>query len=321
MSVTPGNRRPPVCWVAGHRGMVGSALVRALQARGDRQLVTADRSDLDLTDQGATRQFLERERPDQVIVAAARVGGIEANRTQPAAFLYENLAIASNVIHGAFEAGVPRLLFLGSSCIYPREAPQPIAEDSLLTGPLEPTNEAYAIAKIAGLKLCQYYRRQHGAQYHSIMPTNLYGPGDHYHPEHSHVIPGLIRRIHRAREQGEKSVTIWGTGAPRREFLHVDDLAAACLHLLDLADPPDWVNAGSGEEITILDLARLIAAHLGYRGDIRTDPTKPDGTPRKRLDTALMESLGWCARLPLDQGLRDTCAAFEKELAAGTLRS
>lgn len=311
----------PRLWVAGHRGLVGSAIVRAVAARGDRELLLAGREVVDLTDQAATRAFLLREKPDQIVLAAARVGGIEANRTRPVEFLQENLAIATHVIPAAREAGVTRLLYLGSSCIYPREAPQPIREEALLSGPLEPTNEGYAIAKIAGLKLCQAMRRQHGLLYHAIMPTNLYGPGDNYHPEQSHVIPGLIRRIHEARESGAPEVVIWGTGTPLREFLHADDLAAACLHLLDLADPPDWVNAGSGEEVSILDLARRIAAHLGYRGDIRTDPTKPDGTPRKRLDTALMESHGWRARLPLDQGLRDTCADFEKELAAGTLRS
>lgn len=297
-------------YVAGHRGMVGSALVRALEKRGDREILTIDRAALDLTDQAATRAFLSEEKPDEVIVAAARVGGIEANRSFPAEFLHENLAIASNVIHGAFEAGVKRLLFLGSSCIYPRAAPQPIREDALLTGPLEPTNEAYAIAKIAGLKLCQFYRRQHGVCFHSAMPTNLYGPGDNYHPEHSHVIPGLIRRFHEAKQHGDREVVIWGTGTPLREFLHVDDLAAACLCLVDTEDPPDWVNVGSGEEVSIRELAELVAAATGFAGEIRTDPSKPDGTPRKALDSSAMRALGWEPRIGLREGLAETCAAF-----------
>lgn len=297
-------------YIAGHRGMVGSALVRALEARGDREILTIARADLDLTDQAATPAFLAEETPDEIIVAAARVGGIEANRSFPAEFLHENLAIASNVIHGAFEAGVKRLLFLGSSCIYPREAAQPIREEALLTGPLEPTNEAYAIAKIAGLKLCQFYRQQHGVCFHSAMPTNLYGPGDNYHPEHSHVIPGLIRRFHEAKQRGDSEVVIWGTGTPLREFLHVDDLAAACLRLVEAADPPDWVNVGSGEEVSIRELAGLIAEATGFEGAIRTDPTKPDGTPRKALDSGKMRALGWEPRIELREGLAETCAAF-----------
>lgn len=298
------------CFVAGHRGMVGSALRRAIEKRGDREVLTAERSELDLVDPAATRTFLEEARPDEVIVAAARVGGIEANRSQPAEFLYENLAIASSLIHGAYEAGVERLLFLGSSCIYPREAPQPIPEDALLTGPLEPTNEGYAIAKIAGLKLCQYYRQQHGACFHSVMPTNLYGPGDNYHPDHSHVIPGLIRRFHEAKEAGADRVEIWGTGTPLREFLHVDDLAEACLLLLDQEDPPDWVNVGSGEEVSILELARLIARVVGFEGEIRTDPAMPDGTPRKALDCSRLAKLGWNPRIRLEVGLRATYRDF-----------
>lgn len=297
-------------YVTGHRGMVGSALVRALEARGDREILTIARADLDLTDQAATRAFLADETPDEIIVAAARVGGIEANRSFPAEFLHENLAIASNVIHGAFEAGVKRLLFLGSSCIYPREADQPIREEALLTGPLEPTNEAYAIAKIAGLKLCQFYRQQHGVFFHSAMPTNLYGPGDNYHPEHSHVIPGLIRRFHEAKQRGDSEVVIWGTGTPLREFLHVDDLAAACLRLVEADDPPDWVNVGSGEEVSIRELAGLIAEATGFKGAIRTDPTKPDGTPRKALDSGKMRALGWEPRIGLREGLAETCASF-----------
>lgn len=310
----------PRIWIAGHRGMVGSALVRALEAAGNRELILADRGTVDLTDQAATHAFLERERPDEVIVAAARVGGIEANRTYPAEFLHENLAIASHTIHGAYLAGVKRLLFLGSSCIYPRNAPQPIPEDALLTSPLETTNEAYAIAKIAGLKLCQFYRRQHGVMFHSAMPTNLYGPGDNYHPENSHVIPGLIRRFFEAKERGDAEVVIWGTGTPRREFLHVDDLAAACLRLMEVEDPPDWVNVGSGEEVTILELARMIARVLDYPGEIKTDPSKPDGTPRKALDLSRIEALGWRPGISLEDGLREACEAFQAELASGRLR-
>lgn len=293
--------------------MVGSALVRALRARGDREILATTRADFDLTDPGATRRFLERERPTEAIIAAARVGGIEANRSHPVEFLRENLAIATHAISLSHEAGVRRLLFLGSSCIYPREAPQPIPESALLTGPLEPTNEAYALAKIAGLKLCQFYRRQYGAMFHSIMPTNLYGPGDNYHPSHSHVIPGLLRRIHEAKVNGAASVTIWGTGTPLREFMHVDDLAAACLHVLVLSDPPDWINAGSGEELSILDLARLIASVVGFAGDIRTDPTMPDGTPRKRVDCRLINQLGWRAAIPLAEGLREVYANWKHE--------
>jgi GDP-L-fucose synthase len=306
--------------VAGHRGMVGSALLRASNERGDRELVTVDRSALDLTDQAATREFLMRERPDEIIVAAAQVGGIEANRSLPAEFLHENLMIASNVINGAFEAGVPRLLFLGSSCIYPREAPQPIPESALLTGPLEPTNEAYAIAKIAGLKLCQFYRQQHGVIYHSVMPTNLYGPGDNYHAEHSHVIPAMIRRFHEAKENGDPEVVIWGTGMPLREFLHVDDLASACLRLLEVEDPPDWVNVGSGEEVSIQQLAELVAEMVGYRGRISTDSSKPDGTPRKLLDSSRLTALGWRPQIRLTDGLPGAYKAFRDQWETGSLR-
>ena len=240
--------------------------------------------------------FLPTEKPDIVIIAAAKVGGIHANSTYPADFIYENLAIAANLVEGSRRAGVPRVLFLGSSCIYPKMAPQPMPEDCLLTSPLESTNEAYAIAKIAGLKLCQHYRAQHGLIYHSAMPTNLYGPGDNYHPENSHVIPALIRRFHEARERGAATVTIWGTGTPRREFLHVDDLATACFHLLDLDNPPDWVNVGIGEDLTILELATLVAETTGFTGEILTDPTKPDGTPRKLLDISKIKATGWAPR-------------------------
>ncbi|MCU0752810.1 MAG: GDP-L-fucose synthase, partial [Akkermansiaceae bacterium] len=265
-------------FISGHRGMVGSALVREAARRGGFHVITASRGELDLCDQRAVFDFLAAEKPDAVIIAAAKVGGIHANSAYPADFIYENLAIAANLVEGSRRAGVERVLFLGSSCIYPKLAPQPMREDCLLTSPLEPTNEAYAIAKIAGLKLCQHYRTQHGLLYHSAMPTNLYGPGDNYHPQNSHVIPALIRRFHEAKERGDAAVTIWGTGTPRREFLHVDDLAAACLHLMELDNPPDWVNVGTGEDLTILELARLVAETTGFSGEILTDPTKPDGT-------------------------------------------
>jgi GDP-L-fucose synthase len=308
-------------FVAGHRGMVGAALVRRLEREPDVALVLRTRRDLDLTDPAAVDAFYAAERPDAVIVAAARVGGIHANATFPADFLWENLAIAANAIHGAWRAGVPRLLFLGSSCIYPKHAPQPMTEDSLLTGPLEPTNEAYALAKIAGLKLCQYYRQQYGAQFHSAMPTNLYGPGDNYHPEHSHVLPALIRRFHAARLAGQAEVVAWGSGTPRREFLHVDDLAEACVFLLTLARPPDWINVGTGSDVTIRELTETVATVTGYAGRVVWDATKPDGTPRKLLDVSRLAGLGWQAKIPLAAGLRATYASFLAEQAAGTLRS
>jgi len=307
-------------FVAGHRGMVGAAVVRALTRRGLPPPLTASHAQLDLTDQAATRAFLLNYRPSCVILAAARVGGIEANRSQLGAFLYENLMIAANVIHAAHEANVPRLLFLGSTCIYPRLAPQPIPEEALLSGPLESTNEGYALAKIAGLKLCQYYRRQYGRLYHSAMPTNLYGPGDNYHPAHSHVLPALIRRFEEARLSGAENVTIWGTGEPLREFLHVDDLAQALLFLLDLDNPPDWVNVGSGEEVSIGELARLVKEAVGCRADIRFDPSMPDGTPRKFCDTALIRRLGWSPAIPLVEGLRRTVEDYRAERQANRLR-
>lgn len=299
-------------YIAGHRGMVGSALVRALRERGGAEILTAAHAELDLRRQADVESWLGQNRPDTVILAAAKVGGIYANNTFPADFLYDNLMMATNVIHAAFQLGVKRLLFLGSSCIYPRLAPQPMPEDCLLTGPLEVTNEAYALAKIAGLKLCQHYRRQHGVMFHSAMPTNLYGPGDNYHPDHSHVIPGMIRRFHEAKVQQDPAVTVWGTGTPLREFLHVDDLAAACLHLLALENPPDWVNIGSGQECSIGALAQAVKEATGYAGELRFDPEKPDGTPRKLLDSSLILSLGWQPRVELAEGLRAAYADFQK---------
>ena len=307
-------------FIAGHRGMVGSALVREAAKLGGYQVITTTRDQLDLCSQEAVFDFLATEKPDIVIIAAAKVGGIHANSTYPADFIYENLTIAANLIEGSRQADVPRVLFLGSSCIYPKMAPQPMPEDCLLTSPLEVTNEAYAIAKIAGLKLCQHYRAQHGITYHSAMPTNLYGPGDNYHPENSHVIPALIRRFHEAKENGAETVTIWGTGTPRREFLHVDDLAAACFHLLSLDSPPDWVNVGVGEDVTIFELASLVAETVGYQGQILTDPTKPDGTPRKLLDISLIKNTGWSPVVPFRDGLAAAYQDFLTTLSTGAAR-
>ncbi len=271
--------------------MVGSALVREANQRGNHEVLTATRNELNLLDQQAVLAWLQENKPDQVIIAAAKVGGIHANSTYPAEFIYENLAIASNLIEGSRQAGVNRVLFLGSSCIYPKMAPQPMPEDCLLSSPLELTNEAYAVAKIAGLKMCQHYRAQYGLMYHSAMPTNLYGPGDNYHPENSHVIPGMIRRFHEAKERGDQTVTIWGSGTPKREFLHTDDLAAACFHLMTLENPPDWANVGVGQDLTIFELADLIAKTVGFEGEILTDPSKPDGTPRKLLDISTIKAV------------------------------
>jgi GDP-L-fucose synthase len=291
-------------YVAGHRGMVGGALCRALAKAGCENQLTATSAELDLRNQGATEAFVASHRPDVILIAAAKVGGIHANNTYPADFLYDNLMIASNLIKAAYEKGVERVLFLGSSCIYPKFAPQPIQEESLLTSALEPTNEAYAIAKIAGLKLCEYYRRQHGCLFHSAMPCNLYGLGDNYHPENSHVIPALIRRFHEAKLAGAPSVTMWGTGTPRREFLFADDLAGACLHLLALDDPPSLVNVGAGDDVTIRELAELVARTVGYEGEILNDTGKPDGTPRKLMDSSRIASLGWKATTTLEEGLQ-----------------
>ncbi len=307
-------------FIAGHRGMVGSALVREAANRGGFNVLTATREQLDLLDQSAVFAYLAAEQPDIVIIAAAKVGGIHANSTYPADFIYENLALAANLVEGSRRAGVQRALFLGSSCIYPKLAPQPMPEDCLLTSPLEPSNEAYAIAKIAGLKLCQHYRAQHGLIYHSAMPTNLYGPGDNYHPQNSHVIPGLIRRFHEAAQRGDSSVTIWGTGTPRREFLHVDDLATACFHLLGIANPPDWVNVGTGEDLTICELAKLVARTTGFTGEILTDPTKPDGTPRKLLDISKIKATGWQPAVPFEAGLAAAYQEFKASLRIGAAR-
>jgi GDP-L-fucose synthase len=301
-------------YVAGHRGMVGSAIVRQLEARGIAPIVRSH-AELDLTDQAAVREFMEEERPDAVILAAAKVGGIHANNTYPAEFIYENLMMECNVIHQAFLAGVRRLLFLGSSCIYPRAVPQPMREEALLTGVLEPTNEPYAIAKIAGIKMCESYNREYGTDYRSVMPTNLYGPGDNFHPENSHVLPALIRRFHEAKEQGLDEVVIWGTGTPRREFLHVDDMAAACLFVLNLATDDyqantepmlSHINVGSGTDISILELAQLVARVTGFKGAISTDPSKPDGTMRKLMDVSRLSQMGWQAQVALEQGIGDT---------------
>jgi GDP-L-fucose synthase len=308
-------------FIAGHRGMVGSALVRRFSGEPGFELLLRERGQLDLTSPSAVGAFLAAERPDVAIIAAAKVGGIHANSTFPAEFLHENLAIASSTIHGAYRAGVGRLLFLGSSCIYPKLAPQPMTEDCLLTGALEPTNEAYAIAKIAGLKLCQYYRRQYGVAYHSAMPTNLYGPGDNYHPTDSHVLPALIKRFHEAREAGAPEVKAWGSGNPRREFLHVDDLADACFFLLGRADLPDWINVGTGTDVTIRELTRIVAEATGYRGRITWDATKPDGSPRKLLDVSKLSGLGWTARIGLREGIATTYQGFLAEKKSGALRA
>lgn len=311
---------PGTIYISGHRGMVGSALVKRFQAAGCERLVVRTHAELDLTSQAAVERFFDEEKPELVIVAAARVGGIYANKTYPAEFIYENLQIAANTIHAAYRHGAKRLLFLGSSCIYPKHAPQPMGEDSLLTSSLEPTNEAYAIAKIAGLKLCQYYRQQYGVLFHSAMPTNLYGPGDNYHPENSHVLPGLIRRFHEARESGAVEVVVWGTGTPRREFLHVDDLADACYHLVQTENPPDWVNLGTGTDLTIRELAELVKEVVGYEGRLVFDTSKPDGTPRKLLDVSTARQLGWTARIPLREGIAEAYRDFLQGSKSDTAR-
>ena len=308
-------------YVAGHNGMVGGAVVRRLQQDGFQNLLLRSRSELDLINQSAVNKFFEAQKPDVVVFAAARVGGIHANNTYPAEFIYDNLMMATNAIHAAHQHGTQRFLFLGSTCIYPRMSPQPIAETSLLTSELEPTNEAYAIAKIAGLKLCQYYRQQYGDLFHSAMPTNLYGPGDNYHPDNSHVLPALIRRFHEAKQANAASVTIWGSGSPMREFLHVDDLAAGICHLLTLKNPPDLVNIGSGQEISILNLARLVAETIGFEGQITTDPSKPDGTPRKLSDISRIKATGWTPKIGLSDGLKTAYDSFLNAIQNETLRS
>lgn len=316
----PQNQREVLrVFVAGHRGMVGSAIVRKLNELGYKNIITRTHDQLDLTDQNAVQSFFKIESFDHVYLAAARVGGIHANNTYPADFIYENLMIQSNVIHAAHQYKVEKLLFLGSSCIYPKLASQPIAEHALLTGPLEPTNEPYAIAKISGIKLCESYNRQHGRDYRCVMPTNLYGPGDNYHPENSHVIPGLLRRFHEAKCAQMPEVVVWGSGNPCREFLHVDDMANACVHVMEL--PKDrWhttvspmcshINIGYGSDIAIKDLAQLIATTVGYKGHIVFDTQKPDGTPRKLLDSSSINRSGWKPTIALIQGLRDTYADF-----------
>ncbi len=310
-------------YVAGHRGMVGSAIVRHLEAKGFTNIVTRTHADLDLCNQQAVAQFFQDEKPDQVYLAAAKVGGIHANNTYPAEFIYQNLMMEANVVHQAFEAGVKKLLFLGSSCIYPKMAPQPMAEDALLTGKLEATNEPYAIAKIAGIKLCESYNRQygpsHGVDYRSVMPTNLYGPGDNYHPENSHVIPALIRRFHEAKEQNLPEVVIWGTGTPMREFLHVDDMASASIFVMELDKPTydqhtdpmqSHINVGFGSDITIKELSQVIGETVGYQGKITFDSTKPDGTPRKLMNGDRLKGMGWCAKVNLIDGLASAYQDF-----------
>lgn len=319
---------PQRIFIAGHRGMVGSAILRLLERRDGVMPIVRDRAALDLTDQSAVRSFLADERPDAVILAAAKVGGIHANDSRPAEFIVDNLAIQLNVIDGAYRAGVRRLLFLGSSCIYPRLAEQPIAEEALLSGPLEPTNEPYAVAKIAGIKLCESYNRQYGTDYRSVMPTNLYGPGDNFHPQNSHVLPALIRRFDEAARSNAPQVVIWGTGTPRREFLHVEDMAAASLFVHDLpaqayraATMPmlSHINVGTGQDVTIAELARTIAEVVGFTGEIAFDAAKPDGTPRKLLDVSRLTRLGWSAKIHLREGIEATYGwyrAHQAELRA-----
>ncbi len=300
--------------------MVGGALVRRFASEAGVELVTRTRAELDLTNQAAVEAFFAAEKPDVAIIAAAKVGGIHANNTYPAEFAFDNLALATNCIHASYRSGVGRLLFLGSSCIYPQLAPQPMPEDCLLTGPLEPTNEAYAIAKIAGLKLAEYYRRQYGVCFHSAMPTNLYGPGDNYHAQNSHVLPALIRRFHEAKLSGQPEVVAWGTGSPKREFLHVDDMADACAFLLQMENPPDLINVGTGTDVSIKELTEIVAEVVGYVGTITWDSSKPDGTPRKLMDVSKLSALGWRARIALREGIERTYASFQAEQSAGILR-
>jgi len=297
-------------YVAGHRGMVGSAVVRLLQKLGFTRILTRSRAETDLGNRAAVREFFEKNRPGVVVDAAAKVGGIAANSEQPVEFLLSNLSIQNNIIEAAADFGARKLLFLGSSCIYPKLAPQPIPESALLTGPLEPTNDAYALAKIAGIKLCQSYARQYGKNFVSGMPTNLFGPNDNYDLHNSHVLPALIRKVHEAGQRGEKSLVVWGTGTPRREFLHVDDLADACLFLLEKYDSPEIVNIGRGEDVTIRELAETICEVLGFKGELVFDTSKPDGTPRKLLDMTKLFGLGWRPKIPLREGIREAYACF-----------
>jgi GDP-L-fucose synthase len=309
-------------YIAGHRGLAGSALMRQLQARGYHKLITRTHTELDLTDQAAVRDFFSAEKPEYVLLAAAKVGGILANNTYPAEFIRQNLAIQTNVIHEAWCSKVKRLLFLGSSCIYPRDCPQPIREEYLLTGPLEPTNRPYAVAKIAGIEMCWSYNRQYGTKYLAVMPTNLYGPGDNYDLENSHVLPALIRKIHEAKQRGDKEVVVWGTGAPRREFLYSDDMADACLYLMNLPerqaaglfaqDRPPLVNIGCGADLTIRELAELVKRVVGFDGELVFDTAKPDGAPRKLLDVGRMAGLGWSATVPLEKGIKQAYADYLK---------
>ncbi len=308
-------------FITGHRGMVGSAIERACREfRPDWHLIVAGRERLDLLNQAEVDQFLKREKPDILINAAAKVGGIHANSTYPAEFFHQNLAINLNLIHSAWKHGVGRFLNLGSSCIYPRDSQQPIREEYLLTGSLEKTNEAYALAKIAGLEMCKHYREQYGVLFHSAMPTNLYGRGDNYHPENSHVLPALIRRFHEARQNGASEVVIWGTGKPRRELMHADDLAEGVLHLLALESPPDWVNLGTGEDHSILEIATMVREVVGFEGEIGNDLSKPDGMPVKKLDVSLAKSLGWRARISLREGLESAYRDFLESLEQSTAR-
>lgn len=307
-------------YVAGNGGMVGSAIERALLRNGYGCVIGRSHKELDLTSQAQTLDFFMKERPNVAVIAAAKVGGIYANATFPAEFIEINLSIALNTITAAYKAGVERLLYLGSTCIYPRMASQPIPESALLTGPLEKTNEAYAVAKIAGLKMCEFFRKQYGVCYHSAMPTNLYGEGDNYHEKNSHVLPALIRRFHEAKEKNLDKVELWGTGSPLREFLHVDDLADACLMLLNLDNPPDLVNLGSGEEVSIAELAKIVAETVGYKGEIVHDLSKPDGTPRKLCDTSLLRSFGWKPKYDIRSGVKAAYGSFLSELASGKIR-
>jgi len=293
-------------YVAGHNGLVGSALVRALEGQGYSNLVVADRKTVDLCEQAAVREFYRKTRPDYVFVAAAKVGGILANESYPAEFIYDNLMIAANLIHGAYQQQVKKLLFLGSSCVYPKFAPQPMCERDLLSGPLEPTNQWYAVAKIAGIKLCQAYRRQYDCRYIAAMPTNLYGPGDNFDLLSSHVLPALLRKFHEAKLTGADSVSVWGTGTPRREFCHVDDCAAACLHLMQVYDDEEIVNIGVGSDVSIRELAEIIRDIVGFQGQLVFDPQRPDGPPVKRVDTTVINDLGWHASIELEQGIRAT---------------